>query len=417
MAINNIKSSYFIVVLFSHLDEKRKLEIINYNKSFQNLLDINKINYKIFSGKYIEYESNGKAKEYDRYDNHLIYEGEYLNGKRNGKGKEYFFNGGLEFEGEYLNGKRNGKGKEYFFIRELKFEDESLDAKNFDKKEKENICNRKLKFEGEYLNGKIWNGKGYDRNGNMLYELKNGNGFIKDYHNYYGDTLFECELINGEKNGKGIVSGQYGILFDGEFLKEKMWNGKLYDESGNIICELKEGKGILKQYDINNNILLCEGEYLNGELNGIKRQFNYNGKLEFEGEYKNGKLNGKVKLYNFDGKIKFDGEYLYNHKRKGKEYINGILEYEGEFLFDKKWNGKGYDEKGNITYELINGNGKVKEYNANGKLKFEGEYLNGKRNGKAKEYNLNGHLVFEREYLDGKICKQKTIPPDLSDFL
>ena len=55
------------------------------------------------------------------------------------------------------------------------------------------------------------------------------------------------------------------------------------------------------------------------------------------------------------------------------------MEYEGEYLFDKKFNGKGYDENGNIIYELINGNGKVKEYYNSGALKFEGEYLNGKR--------------------------------------
>ena len=49
------------------------------------------------------------------------------------------------------------------------------------------------------------------------------------------------------------------------------------------------------------------------------------------------------------------------------------LEFEGEFLYNKKWNGKGYDKKGNIIYELIKGNGKVKEYNDNGKLIYEGE--------------------------------------------
>ena len=56
------------------------------------------------------------------------------------------------------------------------------------------------------------------------------------------------------------------------------------------------------------------------------------------------------------------------------------MEYEGGFLYDKKWNGKGYDENGNIIYELMNGTGKVKEYNMfNGKLEFEGEYLNEKK--------------------------------------
>ena len=34
---------------------------------------------------------------------------------------------------------------------------------------------------------------------------------------------------------------------------------------------------------------------------------------------------------------------------------------------------------GEKEFELINGNGKVKEYFFNGKLIFEGEYLNGKK--------------------------------------
>ena len=57
-----------------------------------------------------------------------------------------------------------------------------------------------------------------------------------------------------------------------------------------------------------------------------------------------------------------------------------------------------------MIYELINGNGKMKEFydRDHKKLYFEGEYLNGKRNGKGKEYNYDGKLVFEGEYLNGK---------------
>ena len=36
------------------------------------------------------------------------------------------------------------------------------------------------------------------------------------------------------------------------------------------------------------------------------------------------------------------------------------------------------------------------------KIKFEGEYLNGKRHGKGKEYWNNGKILFEGEYLNGK---------------
>ena len=47
-------------------------------------------------------------------------------------------------------------------------------------------------------------------------------------------------------------------------------------------------------------------------------------------------------------------------------------------------------------------NGKGKEYHDHGRLKFEGEYLNGERNGKGKEFGVSGILLFEGEYINGK---------------
>ena len=44
----------------------------------------------------------------------------------------------------------------------------------------------------------------------------------------------------------------------------------------------------------------------------------------------------------------------------------------------------------------------LRYYNSKNYLKFEGEYLNGKRNGKGIEYQSDGDLIFEGEYLDGK---------------
>ena len=76
------------------------------------------------------------------------------------------------------------------------------------------------------------------------------------------------------------------------------------------------------------------------------------------------------------------------------------LEYEGDYSYNRKWNGKGYDINGNIIYELINGNGKVKEYYHGGKLQFEGEYLNGKRNGVGKSYYEEGEIGFIGIYLN-----------------
>ena len=50
-------------------------------------------------------------------------------------------------------------------------------------------------------------------------------------------------------------------------------------------------------------------------------------------------------------------------KSKGKQYdSNGKLAFEGEYLKGKKWNGKGYDDLNNIIYELEKGKGTIKEY-------------------------------------------------------
>ena len=165
--LKNVKTSFFLRVLFSYMDEKQKLELIKYNKSLQENINISLINYKLFSGKYIEYELNGNGKEYDFIDDRLLFEGEYLNGKSNGKGKEYYY-GNLIFEGEYLNGKRNGKGKEYDSDGKLRFEGEYLNGKKNGKGKK--YFKNELIFEGEFLNGKKWEGKAYDKNNNIIYE-------------------------------------------------------------------------------------------------------------------------------------------------------------------------------------------------------------------------------------------------------
>ena len=379
MSIESIKSIFFIRKLFSYIYEKRKLNLIIYNKNIQKIIDINLINYKIKSGKYVEHESKEFSKEYDSYnDDTLIFKGQYLNGKRNGRGEEYNSEGELIFSGEYLNGKKNGFGKEYY----------------------KNI----LIFEGEYLNGKKWNGKGYSKNGNILYELKDGKGFVKEY-NGKNKILFIGFYKNGKKHGKGteyFLKNKI-VIFDGEYYYGKRWNGKSYTQYGNIKLELKNGKAFQQIYTKihNDNVLVFEGGFINGERNGICKDFIHDKHLEIIGEYLNGKKHGKVKIFR-NSKIIFDGEYLYGHKFRGKEYINGILEYEGEYLYDKKWDGKGYDENGNIIYELIKGKGKVKEYNNIDVLIFDGEYLNGKKNGKGKEYNDIGVLIFDGEYLNGK---------------
>ena len=89
---------------------------------------------------------------------------------------------------------------------------------------------------------------------NKVYELENGNGYIKEY-DYFEDNLeFEGEYLNGKRNGKG----------------------KEYDRK----CRL-----------------IFEGEYLNGKRNVKGKEYYTHGELRFEGEYLNGKKNGQWKTY------------------------------------------------------------------------------------------------------------------------
>ena len=233
--IRDIKSTFIIKIIFSFLYRKPALNMIKYNKEIQKMFLIDIINYKKASGKYKIGEKNGKGKEYIINTNILIFEGEYINGKRNGKGKDYYNNDQLEFEGKYLKGKRNGEGKEYY---------------NDDK----------LKFEGEYLNGKKWNGKGYNNNGVIDFEIRNGNGIGKEYYN--NDKLkFEGEYLNGEIKGKEYYwNGK--LEFEGEYLNGKRWNGKGFN--------IKNEKG--KEY-YSNDKLKFEGEYINGKRKGKAKEY------------------------------------------------------------------------------------------------------------------------------------------------
>ena len=124
--LEKINSKFFIKIIFHYLLEDKKLELIKYNKSFQNLLNIGLYNYKLFSKRYIIYTENKIGEEYDSLDNTILFEGEYLNKKRNGKGKIYNDSGRVVFEGEFLKGKKNGKGREFNFFGHILFEGEYL---------------------------------------------------------------------------------------------------------------------------------------------------------------------------------------------------------------------------------------------------------------------------------------------------
>ena len=324
----NIKSKYCLQYIFSFIEERKKLSIIIYNKELQEKLNRNMIFYKGIKKRVLKLDKNGIGRIYESNGN-LIFEGEYSNKKMNGKGKEYLFHK-LIFEGEFKDGKKNGIGKEYFlFFKGLQYEGEYKDGKRNGKgKEYDDYSN--LIFEGEFINDKIWNGKAYS---------------------HY-------------KKSK--------LLFEGEYKNGKILNGKIYKINNNEIdCEIINGNGKYKKYDNLFGFLIFEGNLINGEINGKGKEFGNKGNLSYEGEYINGEKNGN-----------------------GKEYFsNGNINFEGIFKENMIWEGKGYNNNGDLEYELKDGkvkddNGKYKQYSFEGNLEYEGGFLNGEKMGMEKNTEI-----------------------------
>ena len=144
----------------------------------------------------------------------------------------------------------------------------------------------------------------------------------------------KLKIINHNKNLQNKIDVNlidYKIIF-GKYIK--------YEEDGSV-----------KEFNIINDKLLFEGEYLNGKRNGKGKEYD-DGYLIFDGEYLNGKRTGKGKEYNNNGRLQYVGEYLNGERNgKGKEYYyDDWIRFDGEYLNGKQWNGYGYDINKNKIY-------------------------------------------------------------------
>ena len=82
--------------------------------------------------------------------------------------------------------------------------------------------------------------------------------------------------------------------------------------------------------------------YIKYESNKKGKEFNQNNKLVYEGEFLNGEAHEKGKEF-FVGynQIYFEGDYLNEGRWKGNEYnLEGELVFEGEYLKGERWKGK-----------------------------------------------------------------------------
>ena len=87
------------------------------------------------------------------------------------------------------------------------------------------------------MSGRKWNRIGLYPFNRIVYEIKNGIGYIKEC-SYNGNLRFEGYYLNGQKNGKGKEYYDYGGLgFEVEYLYDYKLKGIEYYKCGKLRFE------------------------------------------------------------------------------------------------------------------------------------------------------------------------------------
>ena len=66
--LEKIKSTYFRKDIFSFVTEKKKLKLLKHNKKEQKLFNIDLKNYILFKRKFVIFDKNGNAQEFDFFN-------------------------------------------------------------------------------------------------------------------------------------------------------------------------------------------------------------------------------------------------------------------------------------------------------------------------------------------------------------
>ncbi len=244
----------------------------------------------------------------------------------------------------------------------------------------------------------------------------NDTGLVVAVANFYRGVLTRRERINrtdnfGYKQGNWKYFWQNGNLkMEVTYLNDKI-NGflKRYDENGNflsvekytqgeLVADAKETKQLERKvaYHSNGQPSII-ATYYNGVPEGVRREFDEDGKV--------------VKSYSYeDGWMRYEGVVDLNGKRQGlwKEYYKtGELRSQGkyvnsnpvgpwEFYFmDKTVEIEGaYDQKGRKTGEWL-------WYYANGDTMMLANYDAGELDGEFVEFDEQGRIVSKGTYVEG----------------
>lgn len=336
---------------------------------------------------------------------------------KNGNTVEYHSNGSVKSIIPFVNGREKGLGYIYdtagtvislkTFKAGVLVKDQ--DINRYDESRKRTglwmtfYPDMNIRNEGLYVNDlKHGYWKYYNKDGNLLRIEKWINGVLVDDAQEVAKIDIR-RTINPETGKLQSIGGYRNNKKEGIH--------RTYDDEGNVIASAQYANGIL----------LAQGIFdEQGRKQGMWKYFYEDGTLKEEGKYRNNKKEGTWKYYFPDGTIEQIGDFN-NDLPEGTwrwYYANKQLRLEEEYI-------DGYEEGPSIEYSdsgqvIAQGNyvegfkdgiwtymiGSIKEsgkyfegekqgtwtqqYLDNGKIAFEGDFLNGIENGIHKYYHPNG---------------------------
>jgi hypothetical protein len=143
-------------------------------------------------------------------------------------------------------------------------------------------------YEGDWIHGR-WTGFG---------RLSNGDG-----------DFYEGGLKNDHKHGSGIMRFADGRVFEGEYIRGQMINGKMTYQDGSIyggswVDGMRHGRGKCIFVDGSQ----YEGEFREGNFHGHGKM-TWNDGGWYVGNWSNGEMDGRGKEVRPDGSLRHDGEW------------------------------------------------------------------------------------------------------------
>jgi hypothetical protein len=210
-------------------------------------------------------------------------------------------------------------------------------------------------------------------------------------------VIYEGEMVDSKRDGRGICLYNNGMLYEGEWKRNKEHGyGKLMtSDRKKIVYEGEWERGKIAgtgtyYYGSSDPIHLGSryiGEFRENLRNGMGRYFLPDGSV-YDGQWRDGSMNG-LGIFTWPDGSTYDGVW-----KDGKRNGPGLLNNADGFRYDGQWVNNSMEGRGSAIYP-------------NGQ-RYEGSFSNGRREGRGTIHFTNG-AVYEGRFRDDAVDGQGTM--------